>query len=197
MDLERKLKMLKRMIITCWIVLFICFAIKMLGYNLFEIASNNETLHKICKYIDSSWIIYLLDFILFTIGNILLLLICNCKMKWKQLLLWNGVFNIYWIFKLLVGIGIISINMAIYDILDIVVLFIVLIASSKKIRLPLLTIVLMVIFTIISTVTKNINFNAVLDKSSFMVTIFSIDYYIMLTLSVLYSNKIQLKKEVK
>lgn len=36
MDINRKLKMINRMIIICWCVLFACFIIKIIGYNFFE-----------------------------------------------------------------------------------------------------------------------------------------------------------------
>lgn len=196
MDINRKLKMIKRMMIICWCILFVCFIIKMIGYNLFEMAWNNPAFHKICDFIDNTFLIYILDFIFYTIGNILFLLIYNSKITFKQMIIYNLLFSLYWVFKFLVGTGYILINTIIYDIIDILVLFIILIVSSKKILLPILTVILMIIFTLVSSLTKNIGLSDVFDKSAFMVIVFHIDYYIMLSLSALYSYYIRLKKEV-
>ena len=55
-------------------------------------------------------------------------------------------------------------------------------------------IVAMVVFSILSVVTKNIGITGTIANSSLIAIIFMIDYYIMLVLCYLYSVKIKNKK---
>ena len=42
----------KVLILTCWSMLIICFIIQLLGGDWFNVSTNNETLIKVCDYID-------------------------------------------------------------------------------------------------------------------------------------------------
>ena len=58
------LKAIKRAIILCWVLLAVCFAIKLFGGNWFEIVCANEHFIKFCDFIDRAYINYPLSCIL-------------------------------------------------------------------------------------------------------------------------------------
>ena len=65
-DKDYKEIILKRAIILCWILLIICFIIKLCGGNYFNIMCNNENFIRFCNFIENSiikYIIYLFSFI--------------------------------------------------------------------------------------------------------------------------------------
>lgn len=70
-----KSKVISRMIIACWVVLFLCFVFKIFSNGLFEIMVNNEGFINFTTYIDSRiWLQTLVYLPYVVIGNTLLLL---------------------------------------------------------------------------------------------------------------------------
>ena len=56
---------LKRMIIVCWILLAICFGIKLFGGNFFNIICTNEKFIEVCNFIDNTAWFHVISFIFF------------------------------------------------------------------------------------------------------------------------------------
>ena len=183
---------LKRGIITCWILLAICLVVKIFGGNFFNIVCEHKVFINICNYIDNGWIFFAISYISFTVTSILLLLIVrdDKKLFTKNTLIFLIVISIYWTFKLLVQLKIIPIDFSIYNILDYSCLYLLLLIFTKKPIKPLITIVLMFVFTLISVIVKNTGMTYIVSESALIGLIFMIDYYIMLILTYLYSKKL-------
>lgn len=83
-----KSKVISRMIIACWVVLFLCFVFKIFSNGLFEIMVNNEGFINFTTYIDSRiWLQGLVSMPFVVIGNTLLLLaIIGEKSKSKKVI---------------------------------------------------------------------------------------------------------------
>lgn len=188
---------LKRGIITCWILLAICLVVKIFGGNFFNIVCNDENFVKICNYIDNTWIFYSISYISFIMSSVLLLLIVrdDKKLFTKNTLMFWIIISIYWIFKLLVQLNIIPIDFSIYNILDLVSLYLFLLLFSKKKVKPIIAIILMFIFTFASVFIKNTGITYTVSESALVGLIFMIDYYIMLILTYLYSKKLIRRKK--
>lgn len=184
-----KQKILKRMIILCWIVLTVCFGIKLLGGNFFSIVISNEIYQAICSYVDRHmWIRILIGSISTTLLNALFLLAVNRKLNFTKL---------EW---LLVAISSITIavikqfNSYVGLLCDVYQMFILpFIIKSEctikyKIWYVILGNVLVLVFQIISALIKNIGIIVITDQSFLTASIWIIDVYIMCTLYYLYAN---------
>lgn len=182
---------LKRAIILCWVLLAICFAIKIFGGNFFEIVCTNEKFIKVCEFINNSWIYSLLAYISFTSTSLLLLLIVreNKKFFTRNTLIFWLVVSIYWIFKLLVELEIIKLSVTVMSFIDYPILWLLLFLFTKKPLKSIFAVVLMILFTFISVFVKNIGLTNKITDSALITLIFMIDYYIMLILTFLYSKK--------
>lgn len=182
---------LKRSIILCWILLAICFVIKIFGGNFFAIVCTNEKFIKVCEYINNSWIYSLLAYISFTSTSLLLLLIVreNKKFFTKNTILFWLVVSFYWIFKLLVELEIIKISVTVMSFIDYPILWLLLFLFTKKPVKSIFAVLLMIAFTFVSVFIKNIGLTNKITDSALVTLIFMIDYYIMLILTFLYSKK--------
>jgi len=185
--------MLKRAIITCWIVLIICFIIKIFGGNFFAIVCNNERFIKVCEYIDNSILRYIEGYITYIESSLILLLIISDDKRVFTInnLLYLISCTLYWAIKILIELNVIEISTLLYNIIDFAILYILLIIFGRKYLYSLIAIALMLIFTIISAITKNIGIDGSITESSVVANIFLIDYYIMLILTYLYSIKLR------
>lgn len=190
--------MLKRAIILCWILLAICFVIKICGGNFFDIICNNDRFIKLCEFIDRAIIKYIIYFILFQITMYLLLIIVKpeIKIKSNSYIKYFIIMIIYWIYKLLIELNIINIQYYYIDIIDFIIPIIILYLYTHNLKKSLFTILLLFIFTLLSTITKNITIEQVVTDSYLIATLYSIDYYIMLVLSALYSRKVYLRRNI-
>lgn len=186
---------LKRGIVTCWILLAICLIIKIFGGNFFNIVCENEKVIWLCNYIDNSWIYSLIAYFTFTSTSLMLLLIIRDDKRFftkNTLLFWIFV-SLYWVFKLMIELGYIIINIHIITVLDLVILFVALWIASKHPIRSLCVIILMYVFTFASVFIKSTGISNSVSDSALVGLIFLLDYYIMLTLTLLYS--IKMKKE--
>lgn len=188
---------LKRAIIICWILLLACFAIKIFGGNYFAVACTNEKFVRVCEFIDNSIIKYVIYYLLFNVTMYLMLMITspNVKVKSKKFLLFLIIVSLTWIYKLLLDLGIITLNVWIIDIIDFSFYFVVLLIMSKKPIRSLFALVLLFAFTMISASLKDIGMYGVVTDSYIVASIISIDYYIMLTLSALHSKQIYNRRQ--
>lgn len=198
-DKDYKEIILKRAIILCWILLIICFIIKLCGGNYFNIMCNNENFIKFCNFIENSIIKYIIYLFSFIFSSYLLLKIVKPDFKILSLksLLFLICCIIVWAFKfkLLIELNIFTMNTLIVNILDFVILYILLVIFTKRPLLSILAVILLFVFSIISSLVKGIGIDSSITDNYFVAQIFLIDYYLMLVLSVLYSKKIQIKKK--
>ena len=56
MDNLTKRNILRKTIILCWSALIICFVIKLLGGNYFEIFTTSERFIELCNWVDGNFI---------------------------------------------------------------------------------------------------------------------------------------------
>ena len=190
--------MLKRAIISCWIILIICFIIKLFGGNFFEIICNSKGFIKVCDFIDKTFLVYVLQIIVFAISSYIIFKCIDFNCSNKITILKVLIYFLVWIIKHLQSINIISINIYIIDIIDFLAIYLLSIVFCKsknkfKYLKPLIILILLFIFTMISSITKNIGLNGSLNNSSLTSLIFMIDYYIMLILTYLYQKRRYLK----
>lgn len=191
---------IRRAIILCWVFLAICFVIKICGGNFFNIICKNELFIKVCNYIDSTFLYYIVAFIFYFTTNIIFLHAISSQNK-------LGKFNIIIVSFCIICLFIIkSFNVLIGTILDIIIIEIVLpIIILKRQNLKwkqiilqtMLAFVLINAFQLISLFVKNLGIFKIMLNNSLIQIIFSIDYIIMLILYLLYHRKINLKKEAK
>lgn len=188
---------LKRSIIICWVLLAICFVIKLFGGNFFEIMCTNEKFISVCRFLETSGLCYVEGYITFIFSSTCLLLIIrdNKKVFNKNTLFYIILCSIYWGLKIMIETGVINIPMVVYNIMDFVILYLLLVIFSKSWLKSILAVVLMFAFTIISAITKSIGINDAITDSMVVANIFMIDYYIMLILTLLYSIKIKRRKK--
>lgn len=196
-DKDYKEIILKRAIILCWILLIICFIIKLCGGNYFNIMCNNENFIRFCNFIENSIIKYIIYLFSFIFSSYLLLKIVKPDFKILSLksLLFLICCIIVWVFKLLIELNIFTMNTLIVNILDFVILYVLLVIFTKRPILSIFAVVLLFVFSIISSLVKGIGIDSSITDNYFVAQIFLIDYYLMLVLSVLYSKKIQIKKK--
>ena len=181
---------LKRAIILCWVILLICFVIKLFGGDFFNIEGDYGNFAKLCNFIDGTIIKYICYYILFNISMFLVLIMAipEIKIKSKNFLIYLIVANITWIYKLLIDLGVLNFNTIVINVIDFIIYFIILTLLSRKILRPLITLSLLFLFSFISALTKNIELDDSITNSYLVTIIFSIDYYIMLAISALYSK---------
>lgn len=182
---------LKRAIILCWVLLGICFVVKIFGGNFFNIVCNNEKFIKVCEYIDNSWLYYLLGFISYNLTNYFLFKCTDTKNKQNKLIKIISIIilQLYWVFKILFDLKIVQISFVVYSILDVSILYICLLLYSKQPLRSLISMGIMLLFSLVSALIKNISIIKVFTDNLVITFIFMIDYYIMFTLYYLYIKK--------
>lgn len=191
-----KEKTLKRAIIVCWILLAICFVVKICGGNFFNIVCNNENFIKFCNYCDTSFIRYVIYFAYFMFESTILLLIIrpDIKVKSKRFLFYSLCVFMFWIIKILYEKGIIVINVVLATIIPLLVLFVLLFAFSKRPFMSLFVVLYELLLATLSSIVKNISTTGSITDSLLMTVIFFIDYFIALVLTMLYSKSLYNKK---
>ena len=194
-----KEKTLKRAIIVCWILLAICFVVKICGGNFFNIVCNNENFIKFCNYCDTSFIRYVFYYPVFIIESSLLLITIKPDKKIFSInfVLYIICCSLFWIVKVLHEIQIIKLDVNIANIFPIIILYLLLMIFSKKPLTSLICLIYQTALTLLSSFIRNISFVNLMTDSFLITTIFLIDYYIAMILTVLYRKRIYLKREIK
>lgn len=187
---------LKRSIIACWIILIICFVIKLFGGNFFEIVCNSNGFITVSNFIESTILFDIIQFISFTLSSYLIVKAIDFGISKRKLLIFLIICWIFWIVKELVKFGIIYIDVSIQVVLEFAVLYIACLVtcntkSKLKLRIfkPMLFILLLLIFSLVSVFVKNIGYKESLNDSFLTGFIFMIDYYIMIALTYLYQKR--------
>lgn len=181
-------KILKRMIILCWTILICCFIIKLLGGNYFQAVINNNIYQAICSYVDTHlWLQCVIGSLSTTVLNTLFLLAINRKLNFTKgewiLVISSSVLGaIIKVINPYIGIA--------FDFYQYFILPFLIKPSTvllPKIRSVLFGNILVLLFQIVSAVTKNLGVPfATQDLVAGL--IWMLDLYIMCILYYLYAN---------
>lgn len=191
-------KVIKRTIIVSWVVLFVCFAIKLCGGEWFNIVATNSGLITACNAAEQRPVLnYIVLFIIYYTGLILCLLAILGRKWFTQRQFWvTTIFLIaMWIIKLCVTIYLTKFSVYINTVLDILVAFMFpwLFYKAKWYRC-LISLGFYLLFGFIIMFTKNLSLTETIDCDLLVTIIYSIDYFIMLFLYYLYSNLLRKEK---
>ena len=150
-----KIKYLKRVILICWSCLLICLIFKLFGFNIFKINYNNQRFKDICYIIDTNNVLkYIISFIYCLIS----LYLYTASILQKLYL--NNIEFILILLTVAVGtfIKLYSVNIGwVFDIWQILILNLILIfKTTKKYYRVFIAAILLLIFQIISLITKDI-----------------------------------------
>lgn len=182
---------LKRMIILCWILLAVCFVVKIFGGNFFNIVCQNERFIKACEFVDKNmWLQYIIGCISTLFLQTLYLLAIS-----KHLWFTRKREIIIVVITMLLGTGIRVYNSYIGLIVDVYqyALMPFLIKDdfkmSVKIRRIIASTIITFVFQLISLMTKNLSLGFTTENYNFIISIiFMVDVYIMVILYYLYVN---------
>lgn len=187
---------LKRSIILCWVLLAICFVIKIFGGNFFAIVCTNEKFIKVCEFIENTIIFDILQFISFVFSYFLIFRCVDMNNSKRNTIIFFIYAVLYFVFKELIKFNVIQLTTTIHNILEfgLIYFFMIMFCNTKSklhIRLlkPLLFVSLLLIFSLISAIVKNIGIDSSLNESVVMGLIFLIDYYIMILLTYFYMKR--------
>jgi hypothetical protein len=172
-----KRKSIGRAIVLCWILLAICFVVKLFGGNFFAYIGESE----VANYIEERW--YLLKPLqcLFYMIQSLLFLPILYNFKHKRFVIISSI--VLSIFKNIIRLS--NSLMIISFILEFVFLIILPIIICNKPKRVVIVNILLVIFQIISLLTKNISVVS-FPSTTIVGYLYMVDYYIMLALTNLY-----------
>lgn len=174
-------KALERMIVLCWVLLAICFVIKIFGGNFFEYVGKSEAIEYIARHdillIPVQCIFYIFGTYLFYQAMI------KHKHKIHSLLL--VVFLA--IFKQLYDVNI-YLQISCY-VVEFIIMFLypIIIFKCKWYKVVIINL-LLIVFQVISLITKNIGIIS-FPFEDVVGFVYMIDYYIMIVLLYLYTKK--------
>lgn len=180
------------LIITCWILLIICMIAKLFGANIFYPTTTNQILITICEYVDNHlWLKYTLACITSLILNSLSILAILGRKFYTKI-------QVMIFIPLIITMSLVSWYSQITSIIiNIIVYLLPIIWLKKKWYRVLIGIGLILLFQIISIVTKNIGHLYLNEEYTLIAILLQIDSMIMTMLYYLYSNYIIFKKENK
>lgn len=184
---------LRRAIIICWLLLFVCFALKIFGGNYFEIVVNSPNFVAFCEYLDSNIILYGLIGLISSLISFGLFYLAILRKIWfnkKQSIIFFVSTVAFCIIRVFTDkLGIFDyINIIINIIQCFVMPFALNFEISKGYILRVaLGNILNFLFQLVAVITKSIGLK-IITESSLISIIFMIDLYIMLSLYYLYAN---------
>lgn len=180
----------KMLIITSWVVLIICFIIKICGGNWFELETNNNRFVAFCNYVDNNLVLKIIlacCIYLFTTIPIFMIEINNNKSK-----------IILFVIPLMIFKSIISWYIVwLSYVLDFIIIIIIpLIIAKGNWKRILICNLLVFSFQVITLITRNLSL-WLNDKCNTFIEqcLLQIDYYIMILLFCLYNFNHHNKKE--
>lgn len=172
---------LKRMIILCWILLLICFVIKIFGGNFFEFIGESKVIDYI---VNNKWLLCIIQSIIYISTTFITLLIILENKHKKLSLILSIIMNIG---KQIIGLDIIFYYISfIVEFVSLIIIPIIL--NRDKILYVIVINALIILFQVISLFTKNIGLIS-FPYEDIVGFVYMIDYYIMLTISLLYVIK--------
>lgn len=188
MDNLTKRNILRKTIVLCWSALIICFFIKLLGGNYFEIFAKNEKFIELCNWVDTSFVKYIIRFIFANISFYLYTAaIIGKDISIKRF----AIIEIFILADVLVKYSFQNLGF----ILDCVMLVVIPLVLSKSIKRTILGFILINAFQIVSLLIRNVGIS-ILNTNSLIEYILQVDYYIMLILYYLYSTKMKGEKKI-
>lgn len=184
---------LKRAIITCWLLLFVCFALKIFGGNYFAIVVNSPNFVSFCQFLDGNIFLYGLLGLISSLVSYALFYLALLRQLWftkRQFLVFFASVFVFCLLRVSVinfenrAIIANTINLIQYFAIPFFLGF-----KPRKNNIARLFIgnILNLGFQVIAAITKSIGVRIMTD-SSLTTIIFMIDLYIMLSLYYLYSN---------
>lgn len=188
MDNLTKRNILRKTIILCWSALIICFGIKLLGGNYFEIFAKSEKFIELCNWVDGNFIGTMIMYGFYCMNlYILIAIMSESEFKERKLLLTIPISVACCYIK-----GLSSTIGFILETLYMLIMSIAISKNSKKITTIRFSIsyILINVFQIISLCLRSIHPQLV-DANFYVSLLFQVDYYIMLILYYLYSVKLK------
>lgn len=178
-------------IILCWIALIAFWCLKLFGGNWFEIMVENENFIKFSDLVQNSWLYYLSNLITTLIANFFIYCAITetFYLKGYKLLFYILSSISMWA---IVHFTHIEILIVFYGYV-VIILYAIIVQKSWKKLYGILAIFLELLFNVITFLTRNLELRVV--SSYFIMTVLSIDMYIMYVLYYLYSNLLRIKKE--
>ena len=189
---------IKRAIILCWIMLVACFAIKLFGWNWFEIVCTNEHFLKLCDFIENNKFLYnLISYFVYIVPQTFIILsICHKTNPTKNDLIVIDLFlTVIWAIyfidpnaKSIIETSFIIFSPCLFELLS---------KNKQNVDIKncfirgLIGFLLIFLFQAISLFTRNIEIN-IYNYSLLVTSIMLFDYYIMIALFYLY---VKLNKE--
>lgn len=182
----------KVLIISCWVLLILALVAKLAGANIFYPKTDNSNFIKVCNYIDNNlWLKYLVNCIMSLVLNSFTILAILGRRFYNKI-----QFIIY--IPLIIAMSLTSWNLKVVNIiLSISYYLVAIIWLRKRWYRALIGLALTLIFQVISLLAKNIGSWNLNTESSLIVIIMEIDSLIMIILYYLYSNYLELKKNLK
>ena len=175
----------KTLIISCWVVLLCCFVVKLLGGNFFEIVCENEKFIRFCEFVETNWLKYPIALITYVLSTFIYMLgvIKKKTTKYDKLQL-IFILITFWILKVFLS----QYTIVIFIIDALFTIVVPILFNKENWLMSIIGYGLIILFQVISLVIKNIGVKMI-DSSTFVSLIFSIDYYIMICLFYLYRTK--------
>lgn len=178
------------LIFMSWIILIACLVVKMFGGNWFELSTENSKFIEFCLYVDEHmWLKAILACVIYvgTTYPILCIILNNKRLQNKHKIL----FIPFMILKSLIS----WYNVAISFVIDFIITLFIPILITKKIKRPLLCVVIVLIFQIMTIVIRNVSFDFNLSNTFIEQTLYQVDYYLMIILFYLYNFKERKEEE--
>lgn len=195
-------KALMTAIIICWVVLAVCFIIKLFGGKYFEIATSNNTFKAVCAFVDNH--LWLQDIIAFCTSLLTTVWVnlAVLRKKWfsiKQFVVVLFIDIFAFAFVILgdfIKNDVISIVGFIASLLPLCVCPMIL---SKKVLRSIFAYVLYMLFQVLSVLVKGLAIDNINSDSTLVALIYGVDLYIMLILFYLHANlsKDKVKYKIK
>ena len=188
------MKPIKRTIILCWVMLVICFIIKLFGGNWFEIICTNEHFIQVCDFIEHNRFVYLLcSVLIYTIPTVFAILAMSLIPHPNKVQITITSFSLIIVcLSQIISMNLKSIlEFVVFVTLPIMLNFLKNTKKSIKIAIKkywycgFVGYLIIFAFQILSLITKNIGIKITSD-SVLTTFILLIDYYIMLCLYYLY-----------
>lgn len=183
---------IKKAIILCWIMLIACFIVKLFGGNLFEVICTDEHFIYVCEFIANNKIIYeLLSYFVYTVPMIVVsMAMCfEPKPSKNQLALIVVSLTFVWIGRIFSSNSKSILEIIYFVFIPIICEFLKVknfkSALSKSWYRGILGYGLILVFQIISMITKNVDLHY-LNDNLVVTYILLIDYYIMVALYYFY-----------
>jgi hypothetical protein len=190
--LQMYVSLTKITIVLCWLSLFSFWAIKLFGGNWFEVMVENENFVEFSNVVQNTWVKYLVSFFTILIGNYFLFGAIVQDYYFKGAKLAYVVFALISIWFVSNFVPISFLSMGFWYGYVVIIMFGVIFNKGWKKSLGLISIIMQLIFTSISMVTRNIPLE--ISDNYLIAIVTTIDTYIMYALYYLYLNL--LKKEV-